>query len=113
MPDDAKPQTTTQPHPQGAGLAPLPSGVPRRLRKILSLEDFERAGRRHLPRPILGFVAGGVETDPPLRDNRAAFQDWGFVPRGLVDPSKRSQATTLLGRRYAAPFGIPPMGLGA
>ncbi len=115
MPDDSKPQSTQSapPHRRGAGLAPLPTGLPRRLRKILSLEDFERAGHRHLPRPILGFVSGGVETNASLRDNRAAFGEWGFVPRGLVDTSQRSQATTLFGRRYSAPFGIPPMGLGA
>jgi len=28
--------------------------LPRRLRSILALEDFEAAARRHLPRPIFG-----------------------------------------------------------
>jgi L-lactate dehydrogenase (cytochrome) len=31
----------------------------------------------------------------------------------LVDISRRSTATTLLGRRYSAPFGIAPMGISA
>ena len=94
-------------------LQSLPAAGPRKLRRILSLDDFERAAWRHLPRPIFGFISGAAETNASWRDNRAAFQDYGFVPRGLVDTSKRSQATELFGRRYAAPFGIPPMGIAA
>jgi L-lactate dehydrogenase (cytochrome) len=98
---------------QGAMLQGLPASGPRRLRRILSLDDFEVAAQRHLPRPIFGFVAGAAETNASWRDNRAAFQDYGFLPRGLVDTSKRSQTTELFGRSYAAPFGIPPMGIAA
>jgi L-lactate dehydrogenase (cytochrome) len=87
--------------------------VPRHLRRYLALADFEQAARRHLPRMLYGFVAGGVETDWSLRDNRAAFGDWAFVPRALVDTAGRSTAATLFGRSYAAPFGIAPMGASA
>ena len=41
--------------------------MPRRLRKILSLADFELAARKHLPRPIFGYVAGGAEDTIALR----------------------------------------------
>jgi L-lactate dehydrogenase (cytochrome) len=87
--------------------------TPRRLRRILCLDDFETAARRHLPRPIFGFVAGAVETNASLHDNRAAFGEFGFVPRVLVNVSRRSTQTTLLGHRFAAPFGIAPMGISA
>ncbi len=87
--------------------------LPRRLRDMLALKDFDAAGRRHLPRSVYGFIAGAAETDSALRDNRAAFDDWAFVPRTLADVSGRSQAVTLFGRRYAAPFGIAPMGASA
>jgi L-lactate dehydrogenase (cytochrome) len=83
------------------------------LRKVLSLDDLEPAAGRHLPRPIFGFVSGASETNAALSDNRGAFQEYGFVPRVLVDVSKRSAETTLFGRRYAAPFGIAPMGVSA
>ncbi len=86
---------------------------PRNLRRFLSLEDFERAARRHLPRMLHGFISGASETDASLRDNREAFAEWGFVPRVLVDTSDRDTVTELLGRRYAAPFGIAPMGASA
>src|SRR5215218_9268159 len=86
---------------------------PRNLQRFLSLEDFQRAARRHLPRMLHGFISGACETDASLRDNRAAFAEWGFVPRVLVDTSDRNTVTELLGRRYAAPFGIAPMGASA
>jgi L-lactate dehydrogenase (cytochrome) len=100
--------------PPARGLLRMPrSGLPRRLRRILSLDDFEHAARRHLPRPIFGFISGAAETNASLRDNRAVFDEFGFIPRVLVNVSQRTQATSLFGRTYAAPFGIAPMGLSA
>jgi L-lactate dehydrogenase (cytochrome) len=87
--------------------------VSRRLRRILSLDDFEVQARKHLPRPIFGYVSGAAETNASLRDNRAAFEELGFVTRVLVDVSRRTQATELLGHTYAAPYGIAPMGISA
>lgn len=86
----------------------MPSSL---LRRILSLDDFEDAARRHLPRPVFGYVSGGCETDASLRGNRGAFADYGFVPRILQGVAQRSQATELFGRTWDAPFGIAPMGL--
>jgi L-lactate dehydrogenase (cytochrome) len=85
----------------------------KRLRNVLSLDDFEVAARKHLPRPIFGYVAGAVETNWSLDDNRAAFAEYGFLPRMLVDVSGRSQETTIFGHAYAAPFGIAPIGISA
>jgi L-lactate dehydrogenase (cytochrome) len=90
-----------------------PAALPRHLRRILALDDFEIAARRHLPRPIFGYVSGAAETNASLRDNRSAFEELGFVPRVLTDVSKRTQKVELLGRAYAAPFGIAPMGISA
>ena len=95
----------------GGGSRTVAPGTPRSLRKILSLEAFEPAARRLLPRPIFGYVAGGCETDTSLQDNLAAFADWRFVTRVLQGVAQRSQATTLFGRTWSAPFGIAPMGM--
>jgi L-lactate dehydrogenase (cytochrome) len=85
----------------------------KQLQDVLSLDDFESAARRHLPRPIFGYIAGAVETEWSLNDNRAAFAEFGFLPRMLIDVSKRSQQTTLFGKTYATPFGISPLGISA
>src|SRR5687768_13660410 len=82
-------------------------------RHLLSLDDFERAARRHLPRPVFAYVSGAVEDNLSFRDNRAAFDELGFQPRTLVDTSKRTLKTTLFGTEYAAPFGVAPMGISA
>jgi L-lactate dehydrogenase (cytochrome) len=84
--------------------------TPRRLKDILCLEDFEAPARRHLPRPIFGYISGGVETNASLMGNRAAFGEWEFLPRILCNTRARHQKTTLFGRTYDLPFGFPPMG---
>lgn len=103
-------QTLAAATPSG-GSRTVAAGTPRRLRPILSLEDFEPAARRLLPRPVFGYVAGGCETDASLVGNRSAFADYGFVPRVLQGVAGRSQAVTLWGRTWASPFGIAPMGM--
>jgi L-lactate dehydrogenase (cytochrome) len=90
-----------------------PSAVPRALRRYLSLDDFEATARRRLPKFIYGYISGGAETDASVADNRRAFDEYGFVPRVLNDVSGRGQTTTLFGKSYASPFGIPPMGSAA
>ena len=77
------------------------------------MDDFEPAARSHLPRPLFSYVSGGVEDNVSLRDNRAAFLEWGFVPRVLVGVGNRTQSVELMGRTYAHPFGIGPMGISA
>jgi L-lactate dehydrogenase (cytochrome) len=81
-----------------------------KLKDLLSLEDFEDAARRVLPRPIFGYAAGSVETGASLRANLAAWEELAFVPRMLVDTSARTPRAILFGRTYDAPFGIAPMG---
>ena len=90
-----------------------PPALPARLGHILSLDDFEQAARRHLPKPLFAYISGAVERNQSLRANAASFHEYEFVPRMLVDLSRRTTATTLLGRRWSAPFGMAPMGISA
>lgn len=83
---------------------------PGRLKNLLCLDDFEEPARRFLPRPIFGYISGGVETNSSLTGNRAAFGEFEFMPRVLVNTKARHQKTTLFGRTYDLPFGFPPMG---
>ena len=103
-----------------AGESPQAAVVPDRtssgavgFRSILCLDDFEVAARRHLPRPLFGYIDGAVEDNVSVRANRESFQRYRFIPRVLVDVSRRSMQTTLLGATYEAPFGIAPMGIAA
>ncbi len=107
-------------HDVTSNLSPAPatvqraeSATPRALRRYLSLDDFEATARRRLPKFLYGYIAGAAETDAALRDNRRAFDEYGFVPRVLNDVSGREQTTKLFGRTYSSPFGIPPMGSAA
>jgi L-lactate dehydrogenase (cytochrome) len=84
--------------------------TPGRLKNILCLEDFEEPARRFLPRPIFGYISGGVESNSAREGNRSAFDEYQFLPRVLVNTKARHQKTTLFGRTYDLPFGFPPMG---
>lgn len=95
---------------ENAATAALSSSAPRILQSMLALDDFEDAARRGIPRPIFGYINGGAETNASLRDNRAVWDELQFIPRTLVDTGGRSPATTLMGKQYDLPFGIPPMG---
>jgi L-lactate dehydrogenase (cytochrome) len=77
---------------------------------MLCLDDFQPEARRRLPRPIYGYAAGGSETNASLRGNRTAFDDYAFMPRVMVDVSRRDLRRSLFGREYSVPFGFAPMG---
>ena len=88
-------------------------GLPRRLQRILSLDDFEAAARQHLPRPLFGYIAGAAEDNVSLKANRSAFGDYRFLTKVMVDVSHRTQKTTIFGDSYASPFGVAPVGISA
>ncbi|WP_442594128.1 alpha-hydroxy acid oxidase [Parapusillimonas sp. JC17] len=85
----------------------------RELNSLLCLDDFERAARGYLPRSLFAYVSGGVETNASLAQNRAVFQEFGFVPRVMRDVSSVNTEIDLWGDTYKMPFGIAPMGLSA
>ncbi|MFV0335838.1 MAG: alpha-hydroxy acid oxidase [Tropicimonas sp.] len=80
---------------------------------ILNLNDFEPAARRRLPRPLFGYIAGAAETSAAFRDNAEVFNEFRLVPNVLRGVEGRSISRRLLGRDWAAPFGIAPMGIAA
>jgi L-lactate dehydrogenase (cytochrome)/(S)-mandelate dehydrogenase len=81
------------------------------IRTACNLDDIRELARRKLPRIAFDFIDGGADDELCLRRNREAFQRWRLMPRYLTDVSKRDASTSLLGRRYASPFGISPTGL--
>lgn len=87
--------------------------LPPRLRRILSLDDFEKAAQRHLPRPLFGYIAGAAEDNQSLNANRRSFERYRFLTRVMTDVSQRQQQTTLFGQTWDSPFGIAPVGISA
>jgi L-lactate dehydrogenase (cytochrome) len=92
---------------------PLRRSETRRLRRFLCLDDFEEGARRHLPRPVFGYISAAAEMRRSQQANRAAYAEYEFVPRVLHDVSQRSAVTSLFGSRHAAPIGLAPLGLSA
>src|SRR3974377_430762 len=84
-----------------------------RLNDAINIEDLHRIAKRKLPKVIFDYIEGGVEDEPGLARNKAAFHKHRLLPRYLVDVSKRDQSATVFGRTYASPFGISPTGGGA
>jgi L-lactate dehydrogenase (cytochrome) len=80
------------------------------MQHILSLDDFERAAEKRLPRCIFAYVEGGTETNSARTANRRDFGLYDLVPRMFRDVGSRNLETSLLGEPYSAPFGIAPMG---
>jgi L-lactate dehydrogenase (cytochrome) len=85
----------------------------RRLESFFSVDDFERAARRALPRPIFGYVSAFAEEGQSFAANREAFRRWAFNPGILVDTSQRTQVRRLFDVEYRVPFGMAPVGLSA
>ena len=81
-----------------------------RIDQAVNIEDLHRMAKRRLPKIAFDFIEGGLEDERGLERNTSAFHKHRFLPRYLVDVSKRDQSASLFGRTYASPFGIAPTG---
>ncbi|MFT8244724.1 alpha-hydroxy acid oxidase [Roseomonas sp. BN140053] len=86
--------------------------VSRRMAAAHSIDDLRRMARRRVARIAFDYFDGGVESEKGMARNRSAFDDVTLFPRYMVDVSVRDSSVELFGKRYAAPYGISPTGLG-
>lgn len=93
-------------------------GSPRRrfysgsdLDRAQGIADLRARTHRLMPRFVLEYLEGGAEDEATLARERAAFGDWGFLPRTLVDVSARTAATAILDRPAPMPVIVAPTGL--
>ena len=77
----------------------------------LSIDDLRGIARKRLPRFVFDYVDGGAEDEVTLHANRGSFERRRFLPRTLVDVSRRTLDTTILGAPSAMPVITGPMGL--
>ena len=76
-----------------------------------TIADFAARARRRMPHFAWEYLDSGTGAEECLDRNRAALARVALVPRFLRGPFEPSIETTLMGERYAAPFGIAPVGL--
>lgn len=78
---------------------------------VVNLLQLEAAARRHLPDHVFHYIAGGAGDELTVAANRSAFDRILLHPRVLVDVSKRSQRTSVLGCELSAPLLVAPTAL--
>ncbi len=74
----------------------------------INLFDFERDAARALEKSALDYYASGAHDELTLRENRAAYERVALAYRVLVDVSKRTPATRVLGQPAAMPVLVAP-----
>lgn len=75
---------------------------------VVTVADIEKLGDAKLERTVRGYYDSGADREQTLRENVQAFSRLRFRPRVLVDVSKTSTSTTVLGREISMPIGIAP-----
>lgn len=78
---------------------------------ILSNADLREMARRQIPRAIFDYAAGGSYDERTLERNAADLDALTFRQRVMVDVSKISLASTMVGAPVSMPLAIGPTGL--
>jgi (S)-mandelate dehydrogenase len=55
------------------------------LNRAISIDDLRAMTHTRMPRFVLEYLEGGAEDEATLLRERAAYADWRFTPRQLVD----------------------------
>ncbi len=76
--------------------------------KPISTFEYEELAQHRLPRVWHDYYSSGAHDEVTLRENRAAFERIAMRYRVLVDVSRRSTSTQVLGVRQAAPLLVAP-----
>jgi len=78
--------------------------------KAISIEELRRMALKRLPAFAAEFLEGGAEDELSLAWNRQAFEALRFLPRALVDSSKRQTAIQLFDHSQPSPLIVAPTG---
>jgi (S)-3,5-dihydroxyphenylglycine transaminase len=76
---------------------------------VLTLSDVARLARQRLDPAVWDFIEGGAGHERTVAANLAAFDRVWLLPTVLAAAAAPRIGTTILGRRWAAPFGVAPM----
>jgi (S)-mandelate dehydrogenase len=81
------------------------------LSRAAAIADLRAMTHKRLPRFAVEYLEGGAEDEATLARERAAYAEWRFMPRTLVDVSHRTPATNILGKPSSMPLIVAPTGL--
>src|SRR5882757_414776 len=79
-------------------------------KQAVNVFDFEPVCRQNVPPAHFAYMASGIDDEVTLRANREGFLKFQLRPRRLVDVSKVSMKTDILGVTYDTPIFLPPIG---
>ncbi|XP_049273542.1 uncharacterized protein LOC119399232 [Rhipicephalus sanguineus] len=74
----------------------------------VTIADIERIATARLEPGVGWYYNSGADQEVTIKENKEAFQRLRFRPRMLVDVSRVSTATTLLGQPVSMPVGCAP-----
>jgi L-lactate dehydrogenase (cytochrome) len=83
----------------------------RSVERCYNIAELRKLARKKMPAPMFHYIDGGADDEWTLRRNTAAFDQYEFMPRALVDVSKIDMSTTLFGQRIDWPFFCSPTAL--
>ena len=78
---------------------------------VTNIEDLRRIARRRIPRAIYDYVERGSYDELTLNANRDELNAIRLRQRVLIDVSKVSLASSMLGEEVSMPLAIAPTGL--
>ena len=81
------------------------------MKTMTCIEDLRQAARRKVARQFFDYAEGGSYTEHTLAANRTDLEAIKLRQRILVDVSRRSTATTILGEPVSLPLALAPIGL--
>ncbi len=81
------------------------------MKTVTNIADLRALARRRVPRAFFDYADSGSYEEETLRANRSDLEKLKLRQRVLVDVSRRSLATTIVGQPSALPFALAPIGL--
>lgn len=79
--------------------------------KYPSIADLKNKAKKRIPKFAFDYLEGGCNEELNLVRNESDFDQILLKPRYLQEVGDIDLSVELFGRKYAAPFGISPIGL--
>jgi L-lactate dehydrogenase (cytochrome) len=81
------------------------------MKNAMCIEDLRRIARRNVPRVFIDYMEAGSYSEHTRDANVEDMAKVKLRQRVLVDVSRRSMATTVLGEQLSMPLALAPTGL--